>query len=319
MPRTLRDYFAKPFVDILSGALAIPPDVFDSGISIQDLFETSLIEKAYWLLMNSPTFKAMHLQRRDINGWDPPVEFTRMHALGLYTRHKILLAKTLLLEGGIGLIADILCHEFRHVWQDARNVMIDMSSPYEKAYRTSIKEADATAFQLTVLYELKEQGLEENWRDVAYFFKTNYPLAWRAFEGAVNSNPQALYNGDAQNAVLRAWAHDRGVVASDERTTIRMFEQSRHWAKASQEYWRSKTPTRAKFEQKIFDMPYAEWIGDEWIFHPRTRYGRLSKLDRMHLEGPMTAGNAAKAKFLAAYQSKFKVNSPNKAPGFKQI
>lgn len=97
----------------------------------------------------------------------------------------------------------IAAHEFRHAWQDEIGIfdLIPHLNARELLMLERAYEADCVAFQLTVCWELKEQGDPAVWKHV----KKNYPKEALAFEKSVKKNPESLHSGIAQNEAVKTW------------------------------------------------------------------------------------------------------------------
>ncbi|MCB9990531.1 MAG: hypothetical protein H6867_04005 [Rhodospirillales bacterium] len=185
-----------------------------AGALNQSLILVTQMDVAYKTLTLSPSFMAMVRQFPDLEDtkvYFADLENVKKNAAGFYdpSDRKIMLdVSANVLHRRYGLLPHFVsdgAHEYRHAAQhcmERRNLdasAVDYDDPYAFTMRGFIKEADAYAFQGTVAYEIKAlYGVDMFWDH----FSAKKPFMAFAFERKVEKDPEALWDGTAQQAAM---------------------------------------------------------------------------------------------------------------------
>lgn len=268
------------------------------------------LSEVFGLLAMSPTFQACILDFRTTYAMFYPVIWRESASSSSGTcdqlRRRIHLNTDAYDLLGLPEIFQTTAHEYRHAWQQTQKLAKFVFEHLQDQITYTRKiEGDAVAFQLTVAWELKELGHPKIWDDSVQILLRGAPESTKAFINAVEADPQSLWNGRAQNAVLLAWQQNRKRAAYYEVKGTGAFRHFNGMARGKKAILRSMVADHANIEVMLFKMPYAIMKDGKRIsVVQREQYGRLTLLERRRLNAVTLPASRSQCAALSRFSNK---------------
>ncbi len=185
---------------------------------------------------------------------------------------------------GTSAIAPLAAHEYRHAWQASRGILGRVFDRFAQArYATTMLEADAVAFHITVGFEMCMHLGREDIGRMGDLLGRIFPECTDAFYDEFDRDSGSVLTGAAQNAVIRAWRRtgtESGLYDADTET---MFRRAHSMGPQGYQHLRQTAPNADMLDQYLFSMPYCRPDG---TVAQRPTYGRFTQVERQHMMQP---------------------------------